>query len=115
MATVNLSTAQTGTGPSTNVVDRGGAVGPVLLKLVTTVGATPTCTYAVEGSADNVTFFSIQYADSATPQTLVITTATVTSATTVRWLIPANIPVRYLRVTYSANTNVTNTLDAFIY
>ena len=114
-STANLSAAQAGNGPSTNVLDRGGSVGPVLLRLTTAVGATPTCTYAVEGSADNTTFFAVQYADSATPQTLVITTFTLTSATTVRLLIPANLPVRFLRVTYSANTNVTNTLDAFVY
>ena len=114
-STANLSTAQAGNGPSTNVLDRSGSIGPVLLRLTTAVGATPTCTYAVEGSADNTTFFSVQYADSATPQTLVITTFVLTSATTVRLLIPANLPVRFLRVTYSANTNITNTLDAFVY
>ncbi len=113
--TANLSTAQVGNGASTNVVDRGGSVGPVLLRLTTAIGATPTCTYAVEGSADGTTFFPIQYADSASPQTLVVTTFAITTAVTVHKLIPANIPVRYLRVTYSANTNVTNTLDAFIY
>jgi multisubunit Na+/H+ antiporter MnhC subunit len=111
----SLSAAQTGNGPSTNVVDRGGSVGPALLRLVTTIGATPTCTYAVEGSNDGAAFFSVQYADSASPQTLVITTFVITTATTARLLIPANIPVRFLRVTYSVNTNVTNTLDAFIY
>ena len=113
--TANLSAAQTGSGPSTNVVDRGGSTGPVLLRLTTTVGATPTCTYAIEGSPDNVNFFPVQYADSASPQTLVITTFVITSAVTVFKLIPALIPVRFLRVTYSANTNITNTLDAFVY
>lgn len=111
----NHSAAQTGNGPSTNVLDRGGSTGPVLLRLTTTVGATPTCTYAIEGSPDNVNFFPVQYADSASPQTLVITTFVITSAVTVLKLIPAAIPVRYLRVTYSLNTNVTNTLDAFVY
>jgi hypothetical protein len=114
-ASANLSAAQTGNGPSTNVLDRGGSVGPALLRLVTTIGATPTCTYAVEGSNDGAAYFPVQYADSATPQTLVITTFVVTTATTVRLLIPVNLPVRFLRVTYSANTNVTNTLDAFVY
>jgi hypothetical protein len=114
-ASANLSAAQAGNGPSTNVVDRGGSVGPALLRLVTTIGATPTCTYAVEGSNDGAAFFPVQYADSASPQTLVITTFVVTTATTVRLLIPVNLPVRFLRVTYSANTNVTNTLDAFVY
>jgi len=113
-AAATLSAAQTGNGPS-NVVDRGGSVGPALLRIVTTIGATPTCTYAVEGSNDGAAYFPVQYADSASPQTLVITTFVITTATTVRLLIPVNLPVRFLRVTYSLNTNVTNTLDAFIY
>jgi multisubunit Na+/H+ antiporter MnhC subunit len=87
----------------------------VLLRLTTAIGATPTCTYAIEGSPDNSNFFAVQYADSASPQTLVITTFVITTAITAIKLIPVNIPVRYLRVTYSVNTNVTNTLDAFIY
>ncbi len=103
----NLSTAQTGNGASTNIVDRAGSVGPALLRLTTTVGATPTVTVAVEGSSEGTNFFSIQYADSASPQTLTIATFVVTTATTIRLLIPANLPVRYLRVTYSSNTNVT--------
>jgi hypothetical protein len=115
VATANLSTAQVTSAPSDNVVDRGGSVGPVLLRLVTTIGATPTCTYLVEGSASGTVWFPIQNADSATPQTLVITTFVITTAGTFFRLIPALIPVRFLRVTYSANTNVTNTLDAFIY
>jgi hypothetical protein len=112
--TANLSTAQTGNGASTNVVDRGGSVGPVALRLTTAVGATPTCTYLVEGSVDGSAWFAIQNADAAVPQTLVITTFVITTAATFHRLIPANIPVRYIRVTYTANTNVTNTLDAFI-
>ena len=115
MGTASLSSAQAGSGPSANVLDRGGSSGPVLLRLVTTIGATPTCTYAVEGSPDNVNFFPVQYADSGSPQTLVITTFVITTAVTALKLIPALIPVRFLRVTYSANTNVTNTLDAFVY
>jgi multisubunit Na+/H+ antiporter MnhC subunit len=115
MGTASLSAAQAGSGPSANVLDRGGSSGPVLLRLVTTIGATPTCTYAVEGSPDNVNFFPVQYADSGSPQTLVITTFVVTTAVTALKLIPALIPARFLRVTYSANTNVTNTLDAFVY
>ena len=113
--TASLSAAQAGNGPSANIVDRGGSTGPVLLRLVTAIGATPTCTYLIEGSPDNVNFFPVQYADSATPQTLVVTTFVITTAITAFKLIPALIPARYLRVTYSANTNVTNSLDAFVY
>src|SRR5829696_10572116 len=98
----NLSTAQAGNGASTNVVDRGGSVGPVALRLTTAIGATPTCTYLVEGSADGTNFFAVQNADSTTPQTLVITTFVITTAATFHRLIPSGIPVRYIRVTYSA-------------
>jgi hypothetical protein len=96
-------------------VDRGGSTEAAIIKIVTAVGATPTCTYAIEGSVDGSTFFLIQYADQGSPQTLVITTFTITTAGTVHKLVPANIPVRYIRVTYSANTNVTNTVDIWTF
>lgn len=115
LAVANLATAQTGNGPTTNVVDRGTALEPVVLQISTAVGATPTCTYLVEGSVDGSTFFPIQNADAANPGTLVITTFVITTATIVRRLIPRDVPVRYIRVTFSANTNVTNTVDAYVY
>lgn len=112
---VNLSNAQTGNGASTNIVDRGGSVDPAIIKITTTIGATPTVTIAIEGSADGTNFFPIQYADQGSPQTLVITTFVITTAVTVHKLIPANIPVRYLRLNYTANTNVTITADCIAY
>jgi hypothetical protein len=110
--TVNLSTAQTGNGASTNVVDRGIARGTALVKVTTTVGATPTCTYLIEGSADGTNFYAAAYADSATPATVVATTFVITTATTAYKIVQAG-PWRYLRVTFSANTNVTNTVDVW--
>lgn len=107
----NLSAAQTGNGQSTNVVDRGPSVGPALLKITTTVGATPTITIAVEGSADGTNWYSIPYADSATPTTVSVATFAITTATTVYKIIQPNTPVRFIRLTYSANTNVTITAD----
>lgn len=108
----NLATAQVGNGVSTNIVDRGGDTsGPVLVKVTTTVGATPTCTYLIEGSADLTNWFPVPYADSAAPATLVGTTFVITTATTAYKFVAANVPFRYLRVTMSANTNVTNTID----
>jgi hypothetical protein len=111
----NLSTAQVGNGASTNVADRGGAVGPVLLKLVTTIGGGPTCTYAIEGSADGTNFYAIPYADQATPTTVSVATFAITTAATFYKIIQPNTPVRYVRLTYSANTNVTNTTDVFTF
>lgn len=114
--TVTLSSAQTGTGASTNVADRRGRVGtPVLVTVTTTVGATPTCTYAIEGSVDGTNFFAVAFADSATPETVSVATFTVTTATTVRKILRINHPWRYLRVTMSSNTNVTNTITATIF
>jgi len=105
----SLSTAQTGNGQSTNVVDRGGSVGPALVTIVTTVGATPTCTYAIEVSVDGTDWFAGAYADAATPTTVAVATFAITTATTTRKVLQANQPWRYARITYSSNTNVTNT------
>jgi len=112
--TVNLCTEQTGNGVSTNVADREGINGPtMLIKIVTTVGATPTVTILIEGSLDGTNFFPAAYADSATPATVVATTFVITTATTVYKLLQPNQPWRYLRVTFSANTNVTTTIDVW--
>lgn len=114
-APISLAAAQTGNGPTTNVVDRGARLGPALLKITTTIGATPTCTYAIEGSHDGVIWFAIPYADSATPGTVSVATFVITTATTVWKYIQPNVPARFLRVNMSANTNVTNTIDASVY
>lgn len=114
--TANLSTAQTGNGASTNVADRGKSTGcPALLKITTTIGATPTCTYAIEGSADGTNWFPAAYADSATPETMSVATFAITTATTVYKILRINMPWRFLRITYSANTNVTNTADIWVF
>jgi hypothetical protein len=111
----NLSTAQTGNGASTNIADRGGAVGPALIRITTAIGATPTCTYLLEGSPDGTNWYPVQYADSATPGTVVVTTFVITTAITALKIIQPNQPVRFFRVTYSANTNVTNTTDVITF
>lgn len=108
----NLSTAQTGNGQSTNVADRGGGLqGPALVKITTTIGATPTCTYALEVSPDGTNWLPAAYADSATPTTVSVATFVLTTATTVWKVIRTEIPWRFARITYSANTNVTTTAD----
>lgn len=112
----SLSAAQAGSAVSTNVVDRGAVTErPALLKVTTTVGATPTCTYLIEGSADGTNWLPVAYADSATPETVSVATFVITTATTVYKILRAHHPWRFLRVTYSANTNVTNTADVWIF
>jgi hypothetical protein len=113
---VNLSSGQTGNGASTNVVDRGGSVGPALIKITTTVGASPTVTVAVEGSPDGSDWFAVPFADAATPTTVTVATFAITTATTVRKLVQADVPVRYLRLNYTANNNVTIvSADAWVF
>lgn len=113
--TANLSTAQTGNAASTNVVDRVSGTGPALLTIVTTIGATPTVTIAIEGSADGSTFFPVAYATAAAPETVTVAAVVITTATTSRFLLRPNHPWRYLRLTYSANTNVTSTADLVVF
>ncbi|OKK06422.1 hypothetical protein AMK26_10375 [Streptomyces sp. CB03234] len=111
-----LSNAQTGNGVSTNVADRGGVTErPALLKITTTVGATPTCTYAIEGSADGTSWFPVAYADSATPETVSVATFQLTTATTTYKILRPDQPWRFVRLAYSANTNVTNSADVTIF
>lgn len=111
--TAEIATAQVAGGVTANVLDRGVQSGAASVTIVTTVGATPTATYQLEGSPDNGSWSPLSSADSAAPTvfssgTFVITTA----ATTVR-LIPATAPnARYIRVTISAVTNVTSTINA---
>jgi hypothetical protein len=114
-ANANLSTAQTGNAASTNVVDRGPSVGAALLKVTTTVGATPTVTIAIEGSADGVNFFNVAYATAAAPETPVVAAVVITTATTNYYILRPGHPWRYLRLTYSANTNVTTTADLWTF
>jgi hypothetical protein len=104
---VNLSTGQTGNGQSSNVVDRGGSVGPALIRIVTTVGASPTVTIAIEGSADGTSWFNIPYSTQAAPSTVAVANVTITTATTNYYYLQADYPWRYARLTYSANNNVT--------
>lgn len=108
----NLCTAQTGNGVTTNVIDRGaGGGGAASLRIITTIGATPTCTYLVEGSVDGTVWTPAPIADPATPETVSVATFAITTATTTVKYLRAGHPWRYLRVTMSANTNVTSTID----
>ena len=112
---VSLAAAMTGTGVSTNQVDRGGGIEAALLDIVSTVGATPTVTVDVQGSADGTRWWNVPYSLPATPATLAVAAFTITTATTTRALLAANYPWRFLRLNLSANTNVTITADVWIF
>lgn len=114
----NLSNAQTGTGASTNVAQRRfdlSPTRPALIRITTTVGSTPTCTYQVEGSPDGTSFFPLATYDASGAASATGATFAITTATTVWRVVPVDTPWTFLRVTMSANTNVTNTIDAWIY
>jgi hypothetical protein len=108
----NLSTAQTGTGDSTNTVVRSGPDRNAV-RITSTIGATPTVTVNIQGSVDGVTFFNIPYALVATPSSFVVTAITITTAVTTFYLLQPGQAWNYLKLVYSANTNVTLTADVF--
>lgn len=110
-----LSNTQTGDGASTNIVDRGAATErPALLTITTTVGADPACTYAIEGSVDGTNWFPVLYAETATPETGSVATFFAVAGTVHKILLPGQ-PWRFLRLMYSANNNVTNTADVYVF
>lgn len=113
-ASVVLSSAQTGNGDSTDTLDRGGLTGIGYLAIVSTVGATPTVTIDIVGSVDGADFFSVPYSLVSTPEAVAVAALTVTTATTTRVILRANSPWRYLKLVYSANTNVTLTATAYV-
>jgi hypothetical protein len=110
-----LSNGQTGNGVSTNILDRLGGLEACLLEIVTTVGATPTVTINVEGSHDNQDWWNVPYTETATPATFAAAALVITTAATRRLILPPNIPWRWLRLNYSANTNVTITADVVVF
>lgn len=109
----NLSSAQTGNADSTNTINRGRRLDAGLLKVVTTVGATPTVTVDIKGSMDGVNFFNVAYALSSTPETVAVAAITITTATTNYYILRPNHPWQFLKLVYSSNTNVTLTADYF--
>ena len=116
-AVANLSTTQAGNGVTTNIAQRRFAVVPraALLRIVTAIGATPTCTYQVEGSPDGASWAPMPTYDATGAATPSGATFAITTATTTWRIVPVDLPWTFLRITYSANTNVTNTSDLFVY
>lgn len=113
---IALSSAQTGNGDSTNTADRGlagiGASGAIVV--TSAVGATPTVTVNIMGSVDGVNFFNLAYALVGTPETPAVGAITITTAVTTTYLLRPGHAWRYLKLVYSANTNVTLTATAHV-
>lgn len=111
---VALSTAQTGTGDSTNTVDRQDRRGPGALVIANTGGSTPTVTINVQGSVDGTNWYNVGYALVATPETVAVAAITVTTTATTTYLLRPDHAWRYLKLVYSANTNETLTVTAYV-
>jgi hypothetical protein len=111
-----LSADQTGNGDSANIADRGVAnIGkPGAVILTSTVGATPTVKVDIKGSVDGTNWFNVAYALVATPETVTVAQITVTTAVTMTYLLRPNHPWRFLKLVYSANTNVTLGATAYL-
>ena len=82
-----------------------------LVRIVSTIGATPSATVSIQGSNDSSSWSNVNYADFATPGTVVATNLTITTAATVIKLVPERQNFRYLSVLVAADTNVTLTVD----
>lgn len=112
---IALSTAQTGSADSTNTADRGlGTQTGGAVVITSTVGATPTVTVNIQGSVNGVAWFNIPYSLVATPRTFVLTAITITTAVTTSYLLQELVFWRYVKLVYSANTNVTLTATAYV-
>ena len=106
-----IATGLTGnTNSKAAVREDSGSINAGALVITSTVGATPTVTVNIQGSADGVNYFNIPYALVGTPSTFVITAITITTAVVTTYLLQGGQPWNFLRFTTSANTNVT--LDA---
>ena len=101
-----LATAQSGNFP-TDIADRGSLQGPLALLIDTTAGATPTVTANIQGSIDGTNWFNVEYSLVATPSTKVVAAITITTTVITTYLVSVGYGWRYLRVNFTANTNVT--------
>jgi hypothetical protein len=109
-----LQNAQTGNADSTNTISRQGEINlrAPILRIVSTIGATPTVTVNIVGSFDGTNWFNVPYSPLAAAPTqytfaaLVITTA----VTSLYYLMPGQGWL-YLKLVMTLNTNVTLTSD----
>ena len=105
-----LATSLTGNSASTVVtLPQDYIKNPLLVRITSTVGATPTATIAIQGSKDNSAWSAIDYADSATPSVYTQATFAITTAATVQKMIRPHQNFKFIRFNMTANTNVTIT------
>lgn len=107
---ISLASSLTGNSASTVVtLPQDYIKNALLVRITSTVGATPTATIAIQGSKDNATWFPVDYADSATPSVYTQATFAITTAATVQKMIRPHQNFKFIRFNMTANTNVTIT------
>lgn len=113
---VALSTAQTGNGDSTNIAQvEAGTSREGVIVITSAVGATPTVTVNIQGSVDGTNWVNIPYLAAGTwTGTFVATAIVITTAVTNFYVLQTGLAWRYVKLAYTANTNVTLTATAFV-
>ena len=109
----NLQTAQTGNADSTNTIQRTGeSARQMVLRIVSTIGATPTVTVNIKGSDDGTTFYNIPYISMATAgDAYSVAALVITTAVTSHYLLMPGRSWNFIKLVMTANTNVTLTSD----
>jgi hypothetical protein len=109
----NLQTAQTGNADSTNTIQRYQETErQMILRIVSTIGATPTVTVNIVGSDDGTTFYNVPYVSLAAAGGAYTTAAlTITTAVTSLYALMMGRSWKFLKLVMTANTNVTLTSD----
>lgn len=109
----NLQTAQTGNADSTNTLQRAYEVQrQLILRITSTIGATPTVTVNIRGSVDGTTFYNIPYSPLASdPNGYTVAALVITTATTAYYALMPGQSWNYIKLVMSLNTNVTLTSD----
>jgi hypothetical protein len=110
----NLQTAQTGNADSTNTIVRQGEgnLRAMVLRIVSTIGATPTVTVNIVGSFDGTNFFNVPYSPmSAAPAEYTTAPLVITTAVTSLYYLMTGQGWKYLKLVMTLNTNVTLTSD----
>lgn len=110
-----LSTLQTGNGDSTHTLFRDNLQGAGAVVIDSDIGSTPTVTVKILGSVDGVNFYNVAYSLVATPETVAVADIVITTDVTTTYLLRPDHAWRFLKLNYSANTNVTLTADAFCF
>ena len=108
-----LQNAQTGNADSTNTGQRAYEVQrQAVLRIVSTIGATPTVTVNIKGSVDGTTFYNIPYSVlSVAPNGWTTAALVITTAVTAYYVLMPGQSWNYIKLVMTLNTNVTLTTD----